>query len=291
MSFSVDIIEDSHADTMASDGKPVRTYKRKYLLSSDSGSFVGCHAAREGFTSQTGIEKWYSSHPENTGAVCMNVVTTRHSTAPPHQKWDVDVDWTTDAPKMDEQDPALRRWMRKVNTSEQQRHVFRDRDDNLIVDSAGSPFDGGVPVNVRLPTITWTHNVAWSDYDLTRPILLSGRLNSDYFLGCDPGTLLLDVTADEAWEGNDFHYVKETITVTFDPLSWQPKPANAGLFEIVDGKRERCTDDTGVPATEPQPLYENGSMVPVENRPDDCTFITVQYYYTTAFSDLNLPLT
>lgn len=294
MAFTYGLLQDKLSSTLSKDGKPVKVYSRQYLLKSDSVSNQGVEAAEVGFILLSGIARG-EPFVDNPGAFCVSIQTTRRKSRPPKQAWDVDCEWTTDAPQIDDEDPSKRRWKRKVGTSEQQRYVFRDKNKKLIVDSAGSPFDGGVPVNVRLFTGVWEHNVLAANYDINRPATLSGKLNSDTFLGCEPGTLLLDVTAEEQEEGK-WRFWRETLTLTYDLLGWQPKPANAGLYHINrtkpnSPKRERIKDANNKDAVEPEPLYADGTVVPFHKRPGDCGFIDVPYYPTMAFSELNIPTT
>lgn len=299
MTYTYNLEEDVHDAYTDSDGKPVLTWDRRYLLESDSATFTGTYAARLGFQQVSNIIPGVG-FIDYAQATCKHVKVSSLETKAPNQKWRVEVNWSTETRLIDDPNPANRRYTRKVTTSEQQRFVFRDQNDELIVDAAGSPFDGGVPVNVRLATITWEHNVDFSNYDLGRTTQLSGCLNLDNFLGCDPKTLMIDVVGEEQWEGI-YHFVHETITITYDPLGWQPKPANAGLFYLdpletdPDKKRKRIKIN-GQDAVEPEPLYGDdagsliGTVVPEQNRPDDCNFIEVDYYRTIPFAALNLPL-
>jgi hypothetical protein len=287
MAYTAAIREQTHTANIDSDGRPVLTYREGWLLKDDSSSWVGVQQARLNFTTATGITPG-SVYSDYAFATCRSITPTRLQTRAPWQRWRIDVEFSTATSEKDEEDPSLRRWIRGVTTSTQTRHIFRDINDKLIVDAAGSPFDGGVPVDVVLTTYTWKHNVDWSVYDTDSVGLLSGCINSDSFLGKDPYTLKLTYAAEEQWEGK-YHFAAETYTAIYDPYGWKPKPANAGLFYLDAGERIRIKDDKGRDVVEPEPLTLAGAVVPVANRPADCTFIEVDYYREIEFAALNLP--
>ena len=294
MAYNYRLQSQSHAASVSSDGKPVLAYRERWLWRDDNGSFVGCHATRLNFQTTLGIIPG-AAYSDNPFATCRSINVTKHPTKAPHQAWDIDVEWSTETSEKDEEDPALRRWSRGVTTSTQTRHIFRDINDKLIVDTAGSPFDGGIPVDVELTTYTWKHNVDWSVYDTDTVGLLSGSINSDTFLGKPPFTLKLSYSAEEQWEGK-YHFAAETYTAIYDRYGHKPKPANAGLYYYTNANnpsqlpgRYRIKDSNGRDIVEPEPLDSVGGVIPVENRPDDCIFITVDYYRELEFSTLGLP--
>lgn len=294
MTYTASIREQTHTATIDNDGRPVLTYREAYLLRDDSVSWVGVHQARLNFTTATGITPG-SVYSDYEFATCRSITPTRLQTRAPWQRWRIDVEFSTVTSEKDEEDPSLRRWIRGVTTSTQTRHIFRDINDKLIVDTAGSPFDGGIPVDVELTTYTWRHNVDWSVYDTDTVGLLSGSINSDTFLGKPPYTLKLTYAAEEQWEGK-YHFAAETYTAIYDPYGHKPKPANAGLYYYTDANnpsqlpgRYRIKDSNGRDIVEPEPLDSSGSVIPVENRPDDCIFVEVDYYREIEFASLNLP--
>lgn len=289
MTITVHLQDESHTKTINNDGKPVLEYQEVYLMEDNTNSTVNIHQAGVNFTSTTGIECG-SNYANYNAALARPMSLKKHQTRPPCQKWNVTVNYTTDCPVIDDPDPSHRRWLRSSSISAQQRYVFRDKNNKLIVDAAGSPFDGGIPVDVELTTITWKHNVDWASYDIGTQGKLSGSLNSDTFAGCDPYTLKLAYSFNEEHEGQ-YHYAAETYSITYDPLGWKPKPANAGLFYLNSGVRTRIKDAAGKDVGEPEPLTLAGAVVPVASRPSLCTFVTVEYHNTLSFSSIGLPLT
>ncbi len=287
MGFTYRPIEESCTDTISSNGKPISTVEIKYRLRYDGQDRILPPAAKAGFIQESGIYAGFP-YPDMPSAICRSIVISKLRSRPPRQAWEVDCQWSTDTELIDDPDPSHRRYIRRGGTSEQQRFVFFDRNGNLIVDSAGSPPDGGVPVNVRLWTGVWEHNVDASQYDLSRSATLSGCINSDVFLGKQPYTLMLDVQFSEEREGI-YHFYKEILTVMYDPLGWRPQFADAGLWEIDKPGTSQATRIRIKNAVEPEPLYPNGVKVPFNRRPQDCQFKPVDYYNQIPFSSLNLP--
>lgn len=289
MTITINLIDESCDETINNDGKPVINFHEVWRMRDTNSGLVNINQARLNFQSNAGIQPGYvySNFPY---AYCKTVTPRKGKAKPPNQYWEVAVDYTTDCPLIDDPDPSHRRWVRSSSISSQQRYIFRDKNNQLIVDAAGSPFDGGIPVDVELTTLTWKHNTDWSVYDLGTQGKLSGCINSDTWAGCSPFTLKLAYTYEEQWEGK-YHFASETFAITYDPLGWKPKPANAGLFYLKSGVRTRIKDAAGKDAQEPEPLTTAGAVVPVGSRPGSCTFITVDYYPTLAFDSLGLPLT
>jgi len=292
MAYTASIRAQTHTATMNSDGGPVLTYREAWLLKDDSSSWVGVQQARINFTTATGIQIGgaYADYPF---AGCISITPTRLQTRVPWQRWRVDVEFTTNAPKVDDQDPSRRRVIRDVSDTDQQRFIIRDKFQRLIVDTAGSTPDGGVPVNVKLTSYNFERNVDWGSYNLNSIGEYSGRINSDTFLGKEPGSLMLAYRARENWEGGGrYHFATETFNMIYDPLGWRPKFANAGLYRIDrtanPPKRKRISID-GKPVIEPEPLTQDGQVVGFSRRPQDCIFITVNYYEEIPFSQFNLP--
>lgn len=212
--------------------------------------------------------------------------------------WDVEIEYSTDTPTAAE-DPVARPVKRRVHTTEQQRNIFRDSSNQLILDAAGSPPDGGIPVNHHMPTVVWERNESAASFSMTSFVTLSGTLNSSSYAGCDPKTLLLVATAEETFEGQ-YHFWKCVYTMMYNDQGWQPQFVNAGLFQLTytgstPNGRVRIYDGKE-PAQDPQPLYgasgagPKGTVVPIANRPGDCNFITVAYNGLMDHSTLGLSL-
>jgi hypothetical protein len=268
---------------------------RKYLVRTNSPTWV----TEADVAAAVGIKRG-SPIAEDTNAICNSVsigpgpVKTR----PPFLAFFATYTFATNAPmppevEADSDDPVDMRTVWSIGPQIQSRYVIRDRDDKLIVNRAGSPYDGGIPVDVRLGSATARRNVDAAGYDRSVVMASSGKLNSAPFLGGAPGTVQVDISAIERYQGS-YHFWEETYTFSYDPRGWQPKPANAGFFQLVDGEQVRILnsdlDDDGTddPVQEPEPLDDEGVLVPVEDRPDGCTFIEVDYFEEMDFDSFSL---
>lgn len=289
MAFTAELTSDE--TTFAMDvrtGLISRQHLRRYLVKSDSASFESSYSAGLSLGINAG-----DPHPNDNVAICTGLKPVRKATLPPHQAWDVDVNWSTIVADdiTATENPLLARVIRSEGTTDQQRYIIRDRNNQIIQDSAGSPFDGGVAVNVKLGTVSFIRNeLDGVDYWLGKANTLSGKINSTTYLDGDPGTVMLDVKASEKWYGPT-HYWEVNYTFTYDPLGWNPKPVNAGFYYLSSGARKRITEADGTETQEPQPLTTSGAVVPVASRPAAVNFIDVDYYETMNFNDLGLPTT
>lgn len=290
MAFTFELVADKCRTSVNSDGRLVKSYTRQYLCKSTTE--LTLDQVGEGVGILPG-----APHPNRTDATCHDIDISRRPTKEPHCAWDAIYTYGTDSvvPENDsDTDPLQRRVKRRTAHVEQQKFIIKDRNDVLITDTAGSPFDGGVPVIDFLGTMTFERDEAHSATSMSQAAILTGKINSDVFMGCAVGTLMLKVTGEEKWEGT-YHYWTFVYEMTYDKDGWQPKPANAGLYQVVlegaDLVRERILESDGRPTQEPQPLTVGGGVVAFADRPDDCNFITVDHYITLDFSSLGLPTT
>lgn len=271
-----------------SDGKLVKKYHTRYLAGSD------VDLTNDEVFAAIGILPG-APHYIWTNATCNDMKCETILSREPSRWWYVDYDHSTDAtvPNDDaDTDPALRRVNRSVSSSEQQIFIFQDEDGILILDAAGTPVDGGVPVTDFMGTITWERDETHTSTSMSQAAVLSGKTNLTTFMGCAPNTLMLTVTSKEKWEGN-YHFWTFTYTMTYKKDGWQPAPANAGLWQIgYGGERERIKEPGDDSYTqEPQPLYADGTVIPVASRPGACNFLNVLHYPRLEFADLALPTT
>lgn len=292
MPYSKALISESEDTSYDSDGRPVIEIRESYEFFDDTMSYVHSHQAKDNFRTFASIREG-TAHPSFAAAICKRIHAEKKSTIPPHQAWKMDIEWSTDAPKPDDPDPSKRRWKRDVSTSEQTRYIIKDKNEKLIVDAAGSPFDGGIPKTVQLQTFNFSHNVDASVYPLNS-VDYSGYLNSDTWAGKAPYTCLMLYSAKEDFEGK-YHFWEETFTIIYDKDDWRSKPANAGLYEIKIAtistpKRRVRIQVGGKDVTEPEPLYKDGTLIPYDRRPQDCNLIIVDADNTRPFGTLNLPI-
>ena len=310
MTWWVGLVDASGGFEVQSDGRCVSKYSRKYLVRTDSGSYVDEPAV----AAAVGIVRG-SPLAADTNAICYSATIDQgpEMTRPPFQARFATYLFSTDAPlpDADDDDPTTRRTLWSISPTIQTRYITKDRHGKLIVNSAGQPFDGGIPVDVRLGTVTATRNIDATGYDKNAVLANSGKYNDDTFLGAPAGTVQVDISAQEQYQGG-WHYWAETYTFTYDKEGVQPKTINAGFYKktsadcvelIVNADRGTIGCDASPlsqePVNEPEPLYDaqseiddpahvEGTVVPISDRPDGCTFVVVDYYESYDFDSFGL---
>jgi hypothetical protein len=294
--------EASATSTIGQDGRITKSYKHKYLYRTTAGS----RPTFADIAADLGIAPG-SPYADDLNATAGNAEIEHLMTRPPHCAAEVTIVWSTNnpVPAEDSTDPSTVRTLWDLQTIIQQRYITKDRNGKLIVNSAGQPFDGGVPADVRLGQATAKLKVLTASFDKSIVMKHSGKLNSSTFLGAAAGTLQVDISASQAVEGS-YDFFNVTYVFTYDPLGHQPKPANVGFFWKVPFTGEitpitvadleaGSTDPTRV--QEPEPLYDaaaeaadpthvEGTVVPYSDRPDGCSFVSVDYYDTMDFATL-----
>jgi hypothetical protein len=293
MSWAIGLVDFSAKSEVQSDGRCASSYMRKYLVRSNSPTFLEepIVAAAVGITRGSPLSI-------DVNAICQSVSITPGPTMTraPFQAWFATYEFATTAPLPgdDNDDPLTTRTVWSINPQIQSRYVIKDRLGNLIVNTAGSPFDGGIPVDVRLGSVTARRNISADGYDLSTAMTVSGAVNSTTYLGGAPGTVQVDLSASEKYEGG-YHFWEETYTFSFDPKGWQPQPISAGFFQKDGSVLKRIlnsdlgdTNDPDAPVQEPEPLDGAGHLVPVASRPGGCVFVTVDFFPAADFNMLGL---
>lgn len=282
--------------TVQNDGRCVSTYIEEYLVRTDAATLQGPAAV----ITALGIARG-SAYALDANAICNDVHVTPGPvmTRPPYLAYSVTAQWASNAvlPEDDDDDPTTTRTIWSIAPQIQSRYEIEDRAGDLIVTTAGNPFDGGIPIDVRLGTVTARRNKDATGYDKSAVLANSGKLNLTTYLGGAAGTVQVDISAEEHYEGA-FHWWSETYTFAYDPKGWQPKPASADFFQ-----RDAVGSDTLVriinsdigdtnapndPVQEPQPLDTDGILVPIADRPANCAFVTVDKFETMDFSTFGL---
>lgn len=293
MAWTIGLVDFSGKSEVQSDGRCVSSYMRKYLVRTDAAVLQPESAV----VAAVGITRG-SPIAEDPNAICHSVEITPGPvpTRPPFLAYFATYQFSTAAvaPEEDDNDPTTTRTVWSIAPQIQSRYIIRDRHGDLIVNTAGQPFDGGIPVDVRLGSMTATRKKDAAGYDKDAVLAHCGKLNSVTFLGGAPGTVQVDISAVERYEGA-YHYWEETYTFSYDPLGWQPKPVSAGFSQLDNGTLQRIlnsdlgdTQSPDDPVQEPEPLDADGALVPVDERPDSCVFVEVDYFETMDFHDFGL---
>lgn len=295
MAFTVNFLVDGPNRSMVeADGRVVSEYKRTYLYRTNAAT----PPTEAAIISDLGIVPG-SPYVNDSNATCKGVEIS-HGVGPtkcPHFARHIAVEWSTTAPLPNNvsTDPTTMRTTWSLSATIQSRYIWRDRNGVLILNAAGQPFDGGIPMAVRLGTAVAKRNITAAGYNKNNVMANSGKLNSATYLGAAPGTLQVDIQAEEKYEGG-YHFWAETYQFCYDPEGWQPKVMNAGFFyrdaydvltRITNGDLGDTADPTAA-VQEPEPLTDTGGLLPISDRPDLCNFITVDAFDSMAFSSFGL---
>lgn len=255
------------------DGRCNSRYTEKYLVRTDSATFPTPPA----IAAAVGVVRG-SPYSADTNAIChhINIGAGPTMTKVPHLAFTVAIEWATNAtkPEDDDDDPLTMRTIWSINGEIQSRYDIKDLDGNMFVNTAGDPYAGGLPITVRMGTVTAQKNVLDEDFDKATVLAQSGKVNSETYLDAEPGTLQVLISAEETFQGA-WHYWKLTYKLSYDPNGHQVKVASSGRRQRQEGSSGGETDaitygdlgesderKTATPIEEPQPLDEEGLFIP-----------------------------
>lgn len=239
-----------------------------------------------------GIPRVFDICPWDIGQFCVNSVARRDTENP--FVWTVDIRYRTVSlngtqPDQREEDPTERPAEIRVSSESYQKALIYDRDGAAIVNSAGDPFDPPPEVDERRAVITVTKNRP--SYSLTTQEEYDGATNEDTYLGFDPGTLRIDLSADTGYE-NGVYFWKVTANIKINRRfvdeddeergGWALEVYDAGYRDI---DRNDILDDRGNPIASPAFLGEDGYQLPVGDKPRVLKF---EVYRAKSFADLEL---
>ena len=298
MTWYVGLVDFSGESEVQSDGRCVSRYMRKYLVRTDAATFQ----TEAQVATAVGINRG-AALAADPNAIChkASIGPGPAMTRAPYLAYFATYEWATNAtlPDTVDDDPTTRRTLTSISPTIQSTYIVDYMDGmtrKVILDSAGQPFDGGIPVDVRMGTVTKTRNKDAAGYDQNAVLANSGKVNSVTYLGGEPGTVQVDISAVETYEGA-WHFWKETFTFNYKPTGWQPTPLQAGFYcrdEAGGEPRRILNSDVGVggddgECPEPQPLDDDGLIVPKADRPDGCKFKKdVTYFKNMDFSTFSL---
>lgn len=278
-------------DEDSQDEQTARQSSRKFRVICD----VTGHSPLE-IRLAAGIPRVFDICPWDIGQFCVNSVARRDTENP--FVWTVDIRYRTVSlngtqPDQREEDPTERPAEIRVSSESYQKALIYDRDGYAIVNSAGDPFDPPPEIDERRAVITITKNRP--SYSLTTQEEYDGSVNSDTYLGFDPGTLRIDLSADTGYE-NGVYFWKVTANVKINRKVPRPPPPfptgddfGGWALEVYDaGYRtsdgSHIMDGKGNAVTSPAFLDEGLEMSPG----DDPTVLRFEVYREKAFADLEL---
>ncbi len=294
MTVWIGLTSQKAKSTIDSDGRLVRTYAHDYLYQTDAGS----RPTAADIAADLGIAPG-SPYGDDANATAGGIEISSRMTRIPHLAYDIHVDWATNftLPQTVDTDPTTMRTIWTIDPTIQSTYKFKDRLGKLILNTAGQPFDGGVPVDVRYGTVTATRNITASGYNKSTVLANSGKWNSVSYLGAAIETLQVDIKSSEKYEGG-YHFWQEVYTFTYKPEGIQPRPANVGFYQRTGiGSNDLLhiterdfdgTSPTDNKVQEPEPLDADGILVPISARPASCIFVVVNAYDSMDFTTFAL---
>jgi len=265
----------------AQNNKGARTYQRKFKLETTSQA-DGAYAVG----SNASLPIIGNAHPEDANAFCISLDVQNTS---PWKGWIVTANYSDERTIDDTptDDAASISW----GSEQFQKPAVFDLSGNLIVNSAGDPFDPPAMMDDSRRVVTVEKNLAvvpsWIlDYQ--------DAVNSDDFtvdgvsIGIGKAKMqAVTVGARQRRNGTIFRTVNFTIHLQRE--GWLLDILDAGFRRKISGGREniRNSGDGELP-TAPVPLDGNGQPID-DPTPTNCVFLQFAVYKTRAFS--SLPLT
>lgn len=272
--------EEIPSGRTARNSKGARTYTRKFRVTSNDktdGPFeVG---------STSGLPLIGSAHPEDANAFCVELTV---ENTDPFAGWTVTANYS-DERQIDD-DPTNDEAEISWGSEQFQKPAVFDLNNNLILNSAGDPFDPPAMMDDSRRVVTVSKNLAvvpaWIlDYQ--------DAVNSDVFsvdgLSIGVGKAKMQsVTVSPKQRRNSTVFRVVNFTIHLQRDGWLLDILDAGFRRIVSGGRENIRNQDGELITAPVPL--NGFGQPIANPTvTNCVFRSFTVYKTRAFS--SLPLT
>ena len=283
------LFTEIHEGRQASvDSKFQRTYTRVFLVGTDSGNFGPAYAG-----SHPSLPIIFSRHPEDIAAFCVRLTPVQDSndstlwrvTAEYSYNPDIAMGGGTGNPAIDGQQqgispaarspiPTTRPNDYSVATSTYPMAVWRDIDNNAVVNAAGDPFMPPLEIQRAEATIT----VGLNSLNAPSGAWLGsvGCLNSNTMvIGAylaNPGQAKLNSISAQFLYENGINYWRWTLVWGYR-TTWAAELLNQGLREKRDGKIVPILDDaTGYKIDQPVLLTAAGAKAPVGALPNFLPF-------------------
>lgn len=278
--MSTTLKEEILSGRTARNSKGARTYTRKFrVISNDKndGPFeVG---------STSGLPLIGDPHPEDANAFCIDLVP---ENTEPYAGWTVSAAYSDE--RQIDNDPTNDEAEISWGSEQFQKVAVFDLSGNLILNSAGDPFDPPAMMDDSRRVVTVSKNLAvvpsWIlDYQ--------DAVNNDTFTidGLSIGVgkaKMQSVTVGPKQRRNSTVFRIVNFTIHLQRDGWLLDILDAGFRRIVSGGRENIRNQDGELITAPVPL--NGAGQPIANPTvSNCVFRSFSVYKTRAFS--SLPLT
>lgn len=250
--MTVNFIEEDPSGRKATNQKGVRTYSRAFKLETTSQSegpyAVGSHVS---------LPKIGSAYPDDAGAWC---TTLQVDNTDPWTGWTVTAEYSSERELSE--NPTEDAMQIRVYTEQFQKPAVFNKDDELIVNSAGDPYDPPPMMDDSRRVISLVRNVSahpsWVlDYQ--------DAVNSDTFtvrgITYAIGTgKVQSVSISDAQKRNGHDFYTLEVLIHLQKNGWILKNLDAGFREIAygGGRKNILNSDDNERVTAPVPLDGNG---------------------------------
>lgn len=241
----------------ANGGYPTRSYKRVLSVTTDTPN-MGPGAVLDALGYRNG-QPYQFANESDTSTYLQEI--SCDDDAEDGMSWLVSLSYGPYDPETSEQ-PEL-----SGNFRSQTVPLERDVDGAPIVNSAGDPFidppiegeDSRLIINIvrKQDSCPWALIYQYKN-----------AVNSDPFLGADPGTWkVVNIAPVRLWDQDKGFYFKITYEFEYNPDGWRAKPLNAGYrCKGTDGKIVRAMDK-GTPVPHPVLLSGSGARLSESDPP------------------------
>lgn len=212
-----------------------------------------------------GVPAWWAADPEGGGRFVQDKSAEQDDRNPYY--WIVTVEYAVppegedgDSPP-DPEDPETRRpiWFR--GTWKYTKNIIKDKDDKLLVNTAGQPFAEGVDLEYGGLMYRYTIWKTTSGDDGAGSGLWATHLfkvnNATWQGHTTRKALLTDIQSEEE-RVNGILYYKRTYEVLINPETWDEKILNRGFCDLSTGLLVHIKDEKGKLITEPWWLDADG---------------------------------
>lgn len=257
-----------------------RTYTRVFRVVTDSKTDDFTTVQASGSLPYVGI-----AYPNDANAFCQKLTGSQESFSP--KVWLVTAAYSNkqEAAEDPTNDAAEIEW----DTEQFQRPIFKDKDDNAIVNSAGDPYLPGVERDDSRRIVTITKNMtSVPSWILT----FEDAVNDSSFVvdGITIGArkAKCQKTSVGKWqERNGTEYRQVQIVLHLRKDTWDFEIMDTGLRRKDGSERKVITNDDGTEITSPVPLDGSGDVLA---NPSESTVVYQTYQAYTELDFSTLPL-
>ena len=258
-----------------------RTYTRQFRAVTNNAT-IGPLAVREALPVSIG-NSFVSRGDIDKGSFCQEITVTCTDTD--GKQWDATATYGPYDAANQPQNPTLRPLKITWSSTVREKVLVADSDGNAVLNSAGDPFDPPVVVDEYYPVVTIGRAEMTNDPALN--FKYRSAINSDVFLGADPGTVkCVPIEAELAFDQDIGWYYNKTYRFEFDQGGWNKGSLDQGLRSLAGGIVSPIFAK-GVAITEPALLDGSGKALPVSGAP---VFLDFKRYASLPFAIFNITL-